>query len=269
MKNILLIGCGHMGSALLESWKKNKYYRFTIIDPVQYKKIKNKYKNNKINCLKDPSKIKNTKIFDIVVLAVKPQITNAVLNNYKSLNFKKTTVLVSIVAGKKINYLKKSLPNLYQFVRVMPNMPALIEEGVSCLVASNLSKINKKNLEALFSKVGIVLWLSKESKIDIVTAISGSGPGYVFYIIDAIEKAANNLGLNNNINKKIILQTFIGSLKLLKKSNKSAHELAETIAIKGGTTEAGINTMKNNNIHKIMKKTLISAYKRSLFLGKK
>ena len=113
------------------------------------------------------------------------------------------------------------------------------------------------------------MWLNKEREIDIITAISGSGPGYVFYLIDAMEKAANNLGLNQKLNKKIILQTFLGSLKLLQHSNKNASELANSIAIKGGTTEAGIKIMKKNDIHNILLKTLLSAYQKANLLGKK
>ena len=100
-------------------------------------------------------------------------------------------------------------------------MPALIGQGVSCLVSNNyVSGVNKNKVTKLFSKVGTIVWLNNEREIDIVTAISGSGPGYIFYLIDAMEKAANNLGLNHKLNKKILLQTFLGSLKLLRHTKK-------------------------------------------------
>ena len=173
------------------------------------------------------------------------------------------------MAGKKIIFLRKLLPNIKQIVRVMPNMPALIGEGVSCLVSNNyVSNVNKNKVTKLFSKVGITVWLNNEREIDIVTAISGSGPGYVFYLIDAMEKASNELGLNQKLNKKIILQTFLGSLKLLQHTGKNANELANSIAIKGGTTEAGIKVMKKNNVHRILLETFLSAYKKANLLGK-
>ena len=270
MNNVLIIGCGHMGSALLNLWSTNKFYKFTVVDPLKYKIIKDKFKHNRIQSIASVKQIKNTHFFDVVVLAVKPQVLERVLKEYKFFPFKKTCVLISIMAGKKIIFLRKLLPNIKQIVRVMPNMPALIGEGVSCLISNNyVSNVNKNKVTKLFSKVGITVWLNKEREIDIITAISGSGPGYVFYLIDAMEKAANNLGLNQKLNKQIILQTFLGSLKLLQHTNKNAIELANSIAIKGGTTEAGIKIMKKNDVHKILLKTFLSAYQKANLLGKK
>ena len=92
------------------------------------------------------------------------------------------------MAGKKIIFLNKLLPNIKQIVRVMPNMPALIGEGVSCLVSNKfVTKINKNKITNLFNQVGTIVWFNKEKDIDIATAISGSGPGYIFYLIDAIK----------------------------------------------------------------------------------
>ena len=147
MNNILIIGCGHMGSALLDLWSKNKLYKFTVVDPIRYKIIKAKYKDKKIKSFESVKKIENTKDYDIVVLAVKPQIIEKVLKEYKFFSFKKTCVLISIMAGKKIIFLKKLLPNIKQIIRVMPNMPALIGEGVSCIVPNKyVSKVNRNKI---------------------------------------------------------------------------------------------------------------------------
>ena len=107
MNNVLIIGCGHMGSALLDLWGKNKLYKFTVVDPLKYKIIKGKYKFKRIHSIASTKQIKNTHYFDIVVLAVKPQVIDKVLKEYKFFSFKKTGVLVSIIAGKKINFLRK------------------------------------------------------------------------------------------------------------------------------------------------------------------
>ena len=270
MSNILIIGCGHMGSALLDLWSKEKEYKFTVIDPVRYKIINKTYKNKKILSFVSINKVKKINKFDIVLLAVKPQVIEKALKDYKFFSFKKNCLLISIIAGKKIVSLKRLLPNIHQIARVMPNMPALIGEGASCLVTNyNTSIINRKKVKKLFSKVGLTVWLKNEKEIDIATAISGSGPGFVFYLVDAMEKAANKLGLNEKINKRLILQTFLGSLKLLKNQNISAGELVKNIAIKGGTTEAGIKVMKKNNINKIFSNILSSAYKKANLIGRK
>ena len=270
MNNILVIGCGHMGSALLESWSRDSNYNFFIIDPLRYKIINKKFKSNKIKCYKDISEINNIKNINVILVAITPQIAKESLKDYKFLNFSKSCVLVSIVAGKKIVFFNKFFPNTKQIVRVMPNMPALIGEGVSCMVSNNfVTKINKNKIQKLFSKIGLAIWLKSENEIDSATAISGSGPGYVFYIIDAMENAAKKLGLSNEINKKIIFQTFLGSLLLQKKTKKTAYKLSNTIAIKGGTTEAGLKMMKKKNINRIIEQTLVSAYKKARQLGKK
>ena len=105
MNSVLIIGCGHMGSALLNLWSKNKFYKFTVVDPLKYKIIKGKFKHKRIQSIESVKQVKNTHYFDIVVLAVKPQVIEKVLKEYKFFPFKKTCVLISIMAGKKIIFL--------------------------------------------------------------------------------------------------------------------------------------------------------------------
>jgi len=269
MNKILLVGCGHMGSALLKAWTLTTNNSFVVIDPIQYQKINTNY-NSKVKALKSVNELKNVKLFDVVIFAVTPQISENVLKNFSKFKFKKTNVFVSIVAGKKISFFKKFLQKPNQFVRVMPNMPALINQGMSCLVKNkNISKINKDKVESLFLKVGKTIWLKNEQEIDKVTAISGSGPGYIFLLIDAFEKAALHLGLEKKITNQLVHQTFFGSIKLLLTTNENAETLASKIAIKGGTTEAGLNQFKNKKIlHKIFKKVIKAAYLRANKLGK-
>jgi len=270
MKNVLIVGCGHMGSALLEAWSKNILYNFIIIDPKKYNLVDHKYKTNKIKSYKSISEINNTNLIDIILIAVTPQLANSALQDYKFIKFKKSCILISIVAGKKIIFFKKFFPNIKQVIRVMPNMPALVGEGVSCLVANRfVSRKNKNIILKLFTKVGISIWLRSEKEIDIITAISGSGPGYILYLIHIMEKASHELGLSKQLNRKIIFQTFLGSLKLFQNTNQSAIQLSNIIAIKGGTTEAGLKVMKNSNLNKIFSKTFFSAYKKAQQLGKK
>ena len=267
MNKILIIGCGHMGSALLKAWTKKTNNSFSVVDPIQYKKINKNY-NNKVKAFFSIEQINNVALFDIIIFAIKPQITNNVLKNLKKYKFKKKVIFVSIVAGKKINSFKNFLPNSNQFIRVMPNMPAIINEGMSCLVTnSNILNKNKNLINNLFLQVGKTLWLKKEQDINKVTAISGSGPGYIFLFVDAFEKAAFELGLSNKDTKELIHQTFLGSINLLLKQKNTALLLANNIAVKGGTTEAGLKIFKNQNmLHKTFKKVIMAAYKRSVEL---
>ena len=135
MNKILLIGCGHMGSALLKAWSLSTNYSFIVIDPVQYKKI-NKGYNNKVISFESLEEIKDISLIDTVIFAVKPQILLKVLENIQNYKFRKKTVFISIVAGKKINFFNKFILSPNQFIRVMPNMPALIKQSMSCLVSN-------------------------------------------------------------------------------------------------------------------------------------
>lgn len=269
MNKILLIGCGHMGSALLSAWSLDRDCSFVVIDPIKYKKI-NAINNNKILAFKTIKEIKEINKFDIIIFAVKPQLASLVLEEISEYTFNKQTIFVSIVAGKKIDFFNKHLGMPNKFVRVMPNMPVLVNQGMSCLIANkNISKKNKNLIDNLFLKIGKTLWLKNEKDINKVTAISGSGPGYIFLFIDAFEKASAQLGLGNKVTKELIYQTLLGSIDLLLKEKSTASILADNIAVKGGTTEAGLNKFKNKKIlHKIFKDAIKAAYDKANFLGK-
>ena len=201
-----------MGSALLTAWSSKTNNHFSVVDPIKYKKI-NKRLNKKIYAFKTLNQVKDFLLFDVIIFAVKPQIAKKVLENIESHQFKKSAVFISIIAGKKISFFNQFLPLRNQFIRVMPNMPAMIDQGMSCMVPNRyVSRFNKNKIELLFSKVGLILWLKNEIEINKVTAISGSGPGYVFLFMDAFEKAALQLGLGERNTKKLVHQTVSGSV---------------------------------------------------------
>ena len=270
MNKILLIGCGHMGSALLEAWTKQTKNIFSVIDPKQHVNISKKF-TKRVSAFKTIKQIKNIVQFDIIIFAIKPQLSKNILQEFKFYQFKDKTVFISIIAGKKINFFYQFLKKETQFIRIMPNMPAMINEGMSCLIDNNkVTSKNKKKIEFLFNMVGETLWLKSESDINKVTAISGSGPGYIFSLIDAFEKSAMQLGLGEKVTKKLVHQTFDGSIKLFIAKKISAKILAKNIAVKGGTTEAGLNEFKKNQIlNKIFTKVIKAAYNRANLLGKK
>ncbi len=269
MNKVLLVGCGHMGSALLSSWIELKSFSFSVVDPLNYNELKKKYYKKKIQFFNETPNQNQIKKFDIIIFAIKPQIAKKVLSEYHDFEFKKNSAIGSIVAGKKISFFKKNIKNAIQIVRVMPNMPALISQGVSCFVCNKqFSKNNKKKIDDLFIKVGKTIWLENEKEIDKATAISGSGPGYIYTLIDAFEKASQKIGFSKKISREIILSTILGSAKLMEKTKKEPTDLANSIAVKGGTTEAGIKVLKKNNPSRIMYNTFLAAYKRATKLGK-
>ena len=269
MNRVLLVGCGHMGSALLNEWINLKSHSLTVIDPLSYNFLKKKYYKNKVRFFDKTPNQNEIKKFDIIIFAIKPQIAKKVLNEYRNFQLKKNILIVSIIAGKRISFFKKNIKNSIQIVRVMPNMPALIGEGVSCLVSNkSTSKKNIKIINNLFLKVGKTIWLKNEIEIDKATAISGSGPGYVFTLIDAFEKASQQIGFPKKIAREMVLSTILGSVKLMEKTKKEPSDLADSIAVKGGTTEAGIKILQKNKPYKIMYNTFLAAYQRASKLGK-
>ena len=264
MKNILLIGCGHMGHALLTSWTRPKTYSITVIDPIKFFTLKKRYIGKYIEIKKNISDLNKFNHFDFIVFAIKPNDLKNVLTQMSKIKFSKKTAIISVIAGKKIKIFEDQLKQNKNIFRVMPNMPASISESMNCIVANK--KTNKriiKEVVKLFSYSGKTQILKYEKEIDMATAISGSGPGFVFNLIDAMEKAAINLGFNKNIASILVHQTFKGSINLLLKNNMTARELVNTVATKGGTTEAGLKIMKKNKIHKIFKDLTKSSYKKA------
>tara|TARA_B100000575_G_C23097862_1_gene633280 strand:+ start:245 stop:1069 length:825 start_codon:yes stop_codon:yes gene_type:complete len=270
MTNLLIVGCGHMGEAILVSLIKSKKYKITVIDPKRYYFLNKKYKNKSLNIIKSIDKLKKNIKFNFVLLAVKPIDIDNVLKELLLLNLGSKVVLVSIIAGKKIQVFQKKLTKIKNIFRIMPNIPALIGHSMNCIVSSkSSSNKSKQDVDKLFSYCGKNVFLKNENEIDMSTAISGSGPGFVFNLIDAMEKAAINLGFKENIAKILVSQTFEGSINLIQKSNNSASELVNMVATKGGTTEAGLNIMKKNKLHKIFINLTKASYKKAKDQGNK
>jgi pyrroline-5-carboxylate reductase len=239
------------------------------VDPFNFTTLNKKYLTYKVKLFNETPTQVEIKKYDIIIFAVKPQAANKVIEKYKNFKFKKNSVIVSIIAGKKILFFKKNIKNIIQLVRVMPNMPALINQGISCLIGNkNFSKANQKKVNKLFLKVGETIWLDDEKQIDMATAISGSGPGYIFTLIDAFEKASQKIGFSKEVSRALVLSTFLGSANLMRQTNKEPDYLANSIAVKGGTTEAGIKILRKKNINKIIYDTFIVAYKKAIKLGK-
>ncbi len=202
---------------------------------------------------------------DTVVLAIKPQQ----LNDIPELASKnKIPLLISILAGTSIERLRKKFPNALQIVRVMPNMPAQILEAMSCYASeSELSLDDEKNLLGVLDCIGESLKV-QESQLDAVTAISGSGPGYVFEFAAALIEAAKKLGFAEQDAKTLVYKTMVGSAKLLTSSSLSAVELRNCVSSPGGTTLAGLAIFEKNNLRQVVADATNAAKNRSEELSK-
>ena len=203
---------------------------------------------------------------DIVLLAVKPQQLRAVAHDLRaSLRGK---LVISIAAGIRSADLARWLGGHDRIVRAMPNTPALIQSGVSGLfAAASVSQADRDRAQRILGAVGSVVWVSQEADIDAVTAVSGSGPAYVFYFIEALEQAAADLGLDPLQAHALAVQTFAGAAKLASGSDESAAQLRARVTSKGGTTEAALQAMEADDIKRRIVQAVRAAAKRSRELG--
>jgi len=206
---------------------------------------------------------------DVVILAVKPQIMKQVAQDIKQSVAETGALVISIAAGIKIEHLEKWLTKETAIVRTMPNTPALIGEGATGLFANkNVSKDQKHLTEGIMDSVGISHWVDEEFKIDVVTALSGSGPAYFFLFMEYMQKTAIELGLSPEVAAKLTEQTALGSAILAQRSSDDITILREKVTSPNGTTEAALKSFNNNNLEKTIDKALNAANDRSKQLSK-
>lgn len=207
--------------------------------------------------------------FDIIIFAVKPQTLPEIMPYYKSLiGDRSDKLVVSIAAGKKIEFFKSYFPKA-PIVRVMPNINVTIEKGATVGYSSlNLNAEYKKQIEKIFGSAGFYSWIDDESKMDLVTAVSGSGPAYYFLFTELLSKVGEELGLSKELAKSLAKNTFIGSAAMLEESDYDPSVLRQMVTSKGGTTEAALKSLNNNNLQEIIKLAVESAIKRGNDLSK-
>lgn len=203
---------------------------------------------------------------DVWMLAVKPQQMHAVVASL--LPYLKNQLIISIAAGIRAEDLSRWLNGHKMIVRAMPNTPALIGKGITGLVAlSEVTEEQKQIANAIMLAVGETVWIEQEQQINAVTAVSGSGPAYVFYFLEAMQAAAIELGLSAEQGKRLALATFAGATELAAQSEKTLAELRENVTSKGGTTYAALTSLQNNQVAQSIVDALHAAAKRGEELG--
>lgn len=202
-----------------------------------------------------------------VVLAVKPQLLKEVATSLAHAVQQSRPLVISVAAGIRSTDLDGWLGGNVTLVRSMPNTPALVQSGATGLFASNCNEEQKARAEFILRAVGLTLWLDDEAMLDAVTALSGSGPAYFFYVIEAIEKAGTNLGLDARAARLLALQTAFGAAKMALESNDEPATLRERVTSKGGTTEAALAVLKNGGLEDLFARALGAAHDRSVELA--
>ncbi len=200
-------------------------------------------------------------------LAVKPQILSVIQEEIKT-GLTKEHLVISILAGCSRERLQNALGFPDRMVRVMPNLPAQVGQGVSAITfPESLGETDRQWVRAILQSVGEIVEVD-ESLQDAVTAVSGSGPGYLFYLVDLFIQAGIHQGLAPEIAKRLVYETLAGSAEVLRRSNDTPAELVRKVATPGGTTEAGLSALRENRLGEIMQSVVDRATKRSQELNR-
>ena len=266
--NISFIGGGNMAKAIIGGLKNNGFNMsaITVIDP-DADKCSQLAKEFNVQVSDSYTKNSNADaINDVIILAVKPQQMRDVCSQLSQKLH--SQLIISIAAGIKSTDISRWLNNYQAIVRVMPNTPAQIQTGATALYAiPSVNQVQRERATTILNAVGLTLWLDNEAKMDAVTAISGSGPAYVFYLIEALQEAALALGLTAEESRMLAVQTFAGASLLAKQSVDDVKILRAQVTSKGGTTEQGILALEAANIKNIIMIAAKAAADKSRALG--
>ncbi|MDB6178626.1 pyrroline-5-carboxylate reductase [Paracoccus sp. Z330] len=259
-RGLVLVGCGRMGGAMLRGWLARGLQpgSVTVIDPRLAPEWRDKGMRVNEALPENPA---------VLVLAVKPQMMADALGEVPVL---RDTLIVSVAAGTTIATFANSFPNA-PIVRVMPNTPAAIGKGISALIGNDLAGAAHLDLaETLMSAVGRVVRLESEDQMDAVTGLSGSGPAYVFHLIEAMAQAGEAQGLSGELALELARMTVAGAGALAIDADEDPAVLRENVTSPGGTTAAGLNVLMDaeTGLPPLMRRTVAAAADRGRELGK-
>ena len=266
-KTIGIIGGGNMGEALIKGLHKDNRVLVCEANAARVKYLTKKYG------VSVGSLALTVEESDIVIFAVKPQDMADVLLNMRKGGItlpvqKRHKMYISIAAGLTTLFFEKHLGEKISVVRCMPNMPALIGEGMTGLCAGRFTSLSELKLaQEILGVLGETI-LVKESMMDAVTAVSGSGPAYVFLFVEQWMSAAKKLGFKESDAKQLVYKTLLGSAHLLAQSEFDAATLRSKVTSKGGTTQAAMDVFSSRKFNQLMKDAINAAKKRAMELAK-
>ena len=261
------IGAGNMATALIKGLIESGVYERQHLsaadkDEDALKKVSGSFG---VKCYE--SNLKVTSESSIVVLAVKPQNMREALEEMKEA-IGDHHLIISIAAGIPLRMIREIAGREIPLIRVMPNTPALVQKGVSALAAGALATVEHMDrAKEIFGAVGDTV-VVEESMMDAVTALSGSGPGYVFRMMESMVDAGIAVGLERETSLRLVVQTFIGAAHLAKESDEPLSKLRQMVTSPGGTTAAGLAVFDEKGLKEMIMKAIDAACKRSLELGK-
>lgn len=260
---ILLVGCGKMGGALLGGWLAGDIAAddVTIVEPFGGDAVAQRFG---VAVVGNVGGVDAGFVPDIVVFAVKPQNMDDILPLYRAYA-RPETVFLSIAAGRTIASFEKYLGGDAAIVRTMPNTPAAIGRGITVACANaRVTDAQRAQARGLLEAVGLVDWVEDEALLDAVTAVSGSGPAYVFLMIEAMTEAGVAAGLAPDLAERLARATVAGSGELARRSDEAAATLRTNVTSPGGTTAAALEVlMADDGLTMLMKRAVEAATQRS------
>ena len=264
---IVLVGCGQMGSAMLRGWlASGAASRFVVVEPAGAPEPL--AASPKVEAHRTAAELAGDLAPDAVVFAVKPQGIGDIVPDYRRFA-RPQTVFMSIAAGTTIAGLARHLGDA-AIVRVMPNTPAAIGRAISVACAnSRVTQDQRQLCDALLAAIGESTWVEDEGLLDAVTAVSGSGPAYVFLLIETLAAAGVNAGLPPELAARLALATVAGSGELAKVSKEAPSKLRENVTSPGGTTRAALDVlMGEGGLAELMDRAVAAATRRSRELAR-
>lgn len=264
---VLLVGAGHMGGALLSGWAARKTGPVIVVEPHPSPGLKALAKRNNVAIFARADSIDSVRA-RVCVVALKPQILRSEAARLRPIA-ESGALMISIAAGTSVASLRKAWGPTARIVRAMPNTPGAIGRGISALYAAKgVTAKDKRLAEQLLAALGETVWVKREGDVDIVTAVSGSGPAYVFLLVEALADSAQAEGLPLALAEKLARATITGSGALLDADPSPAARLRQNVTSPGGTTAAALAVLlAKNGLSALMRRAVKAAHRRARELG--
>lgn len=263
---VTFIGGGNMGEAMLSAILSEGLSAAGAVCVSDISEERGSYLAQKFGVTALSDNRRAVQSGEIVVLAIKPQNLSAVMGELKG-HLRSSQLVLSIIAGARINTLRLGL-NHDSIVRVMPNTPAQIGEGVSVWTATpEVTGEQKKWAASILASMGKEIYVDDEKYLDMATAMSGSGPAYVFLFMESLVEAAIHIGLPREMAQELVLPTVLGSARFAQKSDKSLAELRRMVTSPGGTTAEALAVLEKEKFADLVLRAVVAAYEKAKKLG--
>jgi pyrroline-5-carboxylate reductase len=264
--SLALVGAGKMGAAMLEGWMARGLDpdHTMVFDPVPSREILAYCQLRRIKINPNTREIEPPQV---LVLATKPQTLDAAAPSVSKI-IGHSTLVISVLAGKTLADLKRALPNARAIVRAMPNLPVSVRRGVTAVIGSNgLLDYQRQLTQGLFDALGHTEWLSQEGHLDAVTALSGSGPAYVFHLTECLAQAGVEAGLPMDVAERLARATVVGAGELMHQSDLPVAKLRQNVTSPGGTTAAALSVLMGDHSEAsmggLMREAVLAAKRRA------